>query len=643
MTSTASKLLGLSLALLTAACGGALSEPFTPPESGGAPWVEVTSKHIVLRTDLPADEARGMCVEFEQIYAMFEDIAFNYQEKPKAQTSIVLFRREVEYEAIGPRGSAGFFRRAIAIDDYFAPMAIFHGDLTAATRHLFQHELTHRFIDFYFPRAPVWLHEGLAEYYETMVVEDNHVILGRDLPDRFFIGGLTWTFESTPLWPVIAHIPISDAVSPRGLLKMDREEFYAAQLEASSISEKEERSRRQTANYASAWTLVHLFLNGPAPYPERFAAYLEKLAVNRTPESAFSVAFEDLDDAIERDYRAWLMPKERILRRTRYELPAVQIVGERAMAPADVHVLWASIRPWSTEADRARARADLDAAIRLAPDKVSPRTWMAQLNEMEGKLDEAERHLNQALAVAPGDPAATYALFRLRLRQASQGQGEGRFAQADALFPKVLAVATTPRVQNGAARYLADRQRPDEGLPLALKAVAGDPSCWQCFDTLALLLSQKGAFEKAKEVQSLALSLVPEGVDSSSLMASLQRYEQAAREATASPEPNKAKKPGAAPTGGALGDFNRGAAAKALVKAFAAAKQCKQPNGPTGSVRVKVIFEPSGAVSSAEVLDAPFAGTPTGDCVARAYSAASVPPFSGDRPPVSLIQSFTLE
>ncbi|HLM72864.1 MAG TPA: hypothetical protein VK459_09230, partial [Polyangiaceae bacterium] len=277
MLRAASKLLGLSLILSHAACGGALTEPFTPPESGGAPWVEVTSQHIVLRTDLPADEARDTCIEFERIYTMFEDIAFPYEEKPKVQTSIVLFRREAEYKAIGsPRGSTGYFHRALAIDDYFEPTAVFYGDLTAATRLTFQHELTHRFIDFYFPKAPVWLHEGMASYYETMVVEDKRVVLGRDLPNRFFIGGLTWTFESTPLWPLIAHIPIADAVRPSDLIKMDREEFYAARAAASSPSEEVERSRRQVANYTSAWGLVNLFLNGPDAYKERFADYLGK-------------------------------------------------------------------------------------------------------------------------------------------------------------------------------------------------------------------------------------------------------------------------------------------------------------------------------------------------------------------------------
>jgi protein involved in temperature-dependent protein secretion len=324
------------------------------------------------------------------------------------------------------------------------------------------------------------------------------------------------------------------------------------------------------------------------------------------------------------------------------------------MDPADVHVLWASIRPWGSDAHRARARADLDAAIRLDPRKASARIWMAQLSEVEGEIDAAESHLNNALAAAPGDPSATYALFRLLVRQASQGQGEGRWSRTDALLPKVLAIATSSRVQNGAARYFAIRQRADEGLPLALRAVRGDPSCWQCFDTLALLLAQKGAFEKAKEAQSVAVSLIPEGFQGSSLLASLRRYEEAARKKSAgsappcdpgSDCPEKAAAPSdpasAPPPAQPGGEFDRGAATKVLGQASNAAKQCKQPGGPTGSGRVKVVFQQSGSVSTAEV-GPPFTGTPTGDCIARAFLNIRIPPFT-DSAPVSVSKTVSIQ
>ena len=84
-------------------------------------------------------------------------------------------------------------------------------------------------------------------------------------------------------------------------------------------------------------------------------------------------------------------------------------------------------------------------------------------------------------------------------------------------------------------------------------------------------------------------------------------------------------------------EFNRGAAVAALNAASVAAKSCA---GQVGTGRVRVVFSPSGAVSSATVDGAPFAGTPQGGCIAGAFRAAKVPPFEGS--PVTVSKSVTI-
>ncbi len=74
--------------------------------------------------------------------------------------------------------------------------------------------------------------------------------------------------------------------------------------------------------------------------------------------------------------------------------------------------------------------------------------------------------------------------------------------------------------------------------------------------------------------------------------------------------------------------FDRGAASAALSGAAGGAKGCKKADGPTGSTKVQVTFAPSGKATQATV-GPPFAGTPTGSCIASAFRGLSVPPFSG--------------
>jgi hypothetical protein len=105
-------------------------------------------------------------------------------------------------------------------------------------------------------------------------------------------------------------------------------------------------------------------------------------------------------------------------------------------------------------------------------------------------------------------------------------------------------------------------------------------------------------------------------------------------EPTAAPTPTTTSAPTAEP--GATGrDFNKGAATTALSAAAAAAKGCKQPGGPTGSASVRVVFAPSGGVTSANVQGPPFAGTPVGGCIASAFRGARVPAFDGSPVAVS--------
>jgi predicted Zn finger-like uncharacterized protein len=107
----------------------------------------------------------------------------------------------------------------------------------------------------------------------------------------------------------------------------------------------------------------------------------------------------------------------------------------------------------------------------------------------------------------------------------------------------------------------------------------------------------------------------------------------------AKPEPEKpaAKEPAPAPTtpGEPAGPFDRAAAAAALNSSAAQASACRKEGDPSGVASVVITFAPSGRVTSANISGPPFAGTPTGGCIAAALRKARVPAFEGDRVTVS--------
>jgi hypothetical protein len=80
---------------------------------------------------------------------------------------------------------------------------------------------------------------------------------------------------------------------------------------------------------------------------------------------------------------------------------------------------------------------------------------------------------------------------------------------------------------------------------------------------------------------------------------------------------------------GGNGRFDAGQAKTAIDDQLNNAARCREPGGPTGMTRVAVTFAPSGAVSSATISDAPFAGTSVGNCICEAMKQARIKPFTG--------------
>jgi hypothetical protein len=88
--------------------------------------------------------------------------------------------------------------------------------------------------------------------------------------------------------------------------------------------------------------------------------------------------------------------------------------------------------------------------------------------------------------------------------------------------------------------------------------------------------------------------------------------------------------PSDAPRAKPEGPFDADAARTALAGAVAQASSCRKPGDPSGVAAVTITFSPSGRVTSATIAGPPFAGTPTGGCIAATLRRARVPAFEGD-------------
>jgi hypothetical protein len=75
--------------------------------------------------------------------------------------------------------------------------------------------------------------------------------------------------------------------------------------------------------------------------------------------------------------------------------------------------------------------------------------------------------------------------------------------------------------------------------------------------------------------------------------------------------------------------FDRAAALKALDAAANRASRCRSKGDPPGGVTVLVVFNPSGTVKEARVVDTRYDGRPTARCIASRMATARIRPFEG--------------
>jgi len=164
----------LLLALIGVAAGCIVHGSLKPPSENGEQWLDLRSKHFHLMTDLDAEEAEGVVRSFEQGYARLGRVVFGSEAVPDFETEVIAFRSEGEFREFRPAPLSGQYLGQLPNDQEPTPTMLIYGGLSPENSILFTHELTHRFNHFALPAIPVWLNEGIAQYYSTVRGDVDH-------------------------------------------------------------------------------------------------------------------------------------------------------------------------------------------------------------------------------------------------------------------------------------------------------------------------------------------------------------------------------------------------------------------------------------------------------------------------------------
>jgi tetratricopeptide (TPR) repeat protein len=211
--------------------------PAAASGEAGPNWVEVRSAHFVVSSNAAEADARRIAEQFEQIRAVFHNAFGKLRVDPPQPVAILAARDESTMKMLAPDEFEG--------DGHVHPAGLFHSDgekdyvvmrLDAqgtSAFHTIYHEYTHALLHMNYNRVPLWLNEGLAEFF------GNSTLTAKD--------ATTGAADKTHLY-VLSK---SELLPVETLLQVKENSPYYNEMNRASIF------------YAESWAVVHYLLLDP--------------------------------------------------------------------------------------------------------------------------------------------------------------------------------------------------------------------------------------------------------------------------------------------------------------------------------------------------------------------------------------------
>src|SRR5208282_3774880 len=258
---------------LLALCLGAFLVLGTPSLAGdrNQNWIEVRSPHFIVLSNAGEKDGRHVAAQFENIRALFHTVFSKSRVDPGKPTIIFALRNEDSLKIFLPSYGTNPNAKKIAglfmarPDMNFALVRMDAASTAGNEYHTLYHEYTHSILRMNFRGLPLWLDEGLAEFYGSTQFDNHNASFG--MADA----NLLRTLQRDNLIPIATLVTV-DTSSP----------LYNAREHSGMF-------------YAESWAIVHYFLLSPdAKKDGLLDKFLAALQSTDDPIEAARQSFGDL-------------------------------------------------------------------------------------------------------------------------------------------------------------------------------------------------------------------------------------------------------------------------------------------------------------------------------------------------------------
>jgi tetratricopeptide (TPR) repeat protein len=333
-------------------------------------WVEVTSPHFVVATDGNEKQGRHVADQLERMRSVFH-VAFPKMNMDSGGPIVVIAVkgdkdfRALEPEAYLAKGSlklGGLFLRT-ADKNYILMRLDAEGEHPYS---VIYHEYTHFLISKGSASMPLWLNEGLAEFYENTDIREKEALLGEPSADD-----LLWLRQNRLL-------PLET------LFAVDHNSPYYHEEKKGSIF------------YAESWALTHLIQISDAQHKgQRLSDYVGLIAKDVDPVTAATRSFGDLkqlQSQLESYVQQPVFYHFKMSTTTQVDESALKA---QTMSPIDAEALKADFLAYNERI--ADSQALLDRILEDDPKNVSAHETKGYIAFRQHQLDEAKKWYGEAV------------------------------------------------------------------------------------------------------------------------------------------------------------------------------------------------------------------------------------------------------
>jgi tetratricopeptide (TPR) repeat protein len=465
-----------------------------------SPWVEVRSPNFTVVSNAGEKQARNTALQFELIRSVFRQSVKGADAHPNPVVTVLAVKdpasvRELlpEYWTNGrPHPLGAFISR---FNQFFAVVDLSaHGPNPYRTLY---HEYYHAITVPYFPNLPLWLSEGMAEFYGHTQIQQKNAVIGQT--DTVLLQQLRSN----------ALIPLSV------LFKVDRFSPYYNE------------ESKTTLFYAESWGLIHyLMLGDRTQHQAMLNAYIDALDQGKSEDEAAAV-FGDLKK-LQSDLLAYAKGNNFIYLQQPSETKIDEAAWQtRPLSEAEAGAYQAGFAVVHNRLPEAFEQ--LQHAIQRDPNLALAYQYLAMCEFFSGKEDDAERAISKAIVLNPKASFSHYFRAFLDLKSSAlvpdDTQIEDDLRQSialDAEFAPAFALLAT---------YLAeDEDGLPESLTLAQKAVSLEPANSLYQLDLAQVLLRMNKFDEATLAAAQASVLARNPKDKSNAEAFMEELQQAREE-----------------------------------------------------------------------------------------------------------------